>query len=57
MEKAICPADGNAVEYGTLCPECGVYFGEPCQDCGEAGYHARSCPALDTPECADAAYR
>ena len=29
-----------------ICRGCGVYHGDPCQDCGGRGFHAESCAAL-----------
>lgn len=30
-----------------VCPDCGVYFGDPCEECGHTGYHAEECPEIE----------
>lgn len=45
--SAICPACGLHVALGTCCSGCDVYFGNPCSECDEVGYHTRECAALD----------
>lgn len=51
-----CDACAVILNVNDTCPDCGVYHGEPCDVCGQRGYHARECSALDRPENDDAAY-
>jgi hypothetical protein len=32
-----------------VCSECGVYHGEPCEDCGGRGFHLDECLVSDNP--------
>jgi len=36
-----------------ICPVCGVAHATPCDECGQAGYHARDCSQSDEPRHAD----
>ncbi len=39
---------GQGIDPETdLCRGCGVLYGDPCEVCGEAGYHVSTCAALD----------
>jgi hypothetical protein len=46
MKKHSCPICNITFE-DDFCPGCDVDFSDPCHVCGEAGYHADTCPESD----------
>jgi hypothetical protein len=49
---AKCEACDVALDECDTCPACGVLHGDPCNECGQRGYHAHTCTTMAD----DAAY-